>query len=75
LHRDGGRKQPRELRGAAACDIRCNGTCEVSCLHGHCRPHCGSGTPDACEMSCGGAGLADRPVACPDGSRVCGESC
>ena len=75
--------------GAADCDIRCNGPCQVACPNGHCRLLCARRTDGAggdggdsaeqaergCEMTCGGAGEADRPLLCPDGSRVCGRPC
>lgn len=59
--------------GAADCDIHCDGSCDVSCPNGRCRVHCAR--QDGCDLTCGGVGSVDRPIVCPDGTRVCGQSC
>lgn len=60
--------------GAADCEVRCTGSCDVVCPAGRCQLHCAPGAD--CEMDCGGAGpSSDRPVVCPDGTRVCGRPC
>lgn len=58
--------------GAANCQVSCNGSCEVACAQGHCRLRCAPG--EQCDMECG-EGASDRALVCPDGSRVCGQSC
>jgi hypothetical protein len=58
--------------GAALCDVKCTGDCDVDCPDGHCRVRCAD--PSRCRVACGG--LTGGGATCPDGTtRTCDASC
>lgn len=61
-----------DCEGGHDCQVHCQGACTVACPRGRCRVRCEH--EDSCELDCGGS-RGGGLLSCPDGSRVCGQSC